>query len=342
MSAEDPAIANPCGRGRSRQMRIAHRPLRSGTLGKGAALAIAAATASAAHAQVAITGIVDFAGAETVQLRGIANDGSAVGYRIVGGVAESFIRTSAGDTFFQNSGASTLAIGINDLGETVGSSASTAGSDAFIRDPGGAFTTFNPAGNPDVSAVGINNAGVIVGAANAGNEAFRRDADGTVTTFAYPGQAGDLVLNSNATDVRNDGAIIGHSLLFIGANLGARGWISTDDGATFTDIISPDFDLTFAWGGNDTGLIVGDVSSSQTLETRTGFVLDTATNSYTYFDIAGADWTVPTGINDAGDIVGFWRDADDGTIRGFTAFIPSPGTVPVLALGALLAARRRK
>ena len=304
--------------------------------------AIAGFHQSAYAQQVDVTGIVDFVGAETVQLRGIAADGTAVGYRIVGGIAESFVRSSGGDTFFQNNSASTFALGINDFGIAVGSSAGSAGADAFIRDAGGSFTTFNPDGNPDVSAVGINNAGAVVGAANVGNLAFRRTSDGTVSTFTYLGGAGETIFNTNATDIRNDDAIIGHSLFAGASGIGGRGWISTDGGSSFTDIIAPGFDFTFAWGGNDTGLIVGDVSNSPTLETRTGFVFDAAAASFVYFDVAGADWTVPTGINDAGQIVGFWRSADDGAIRGFTAVIPSPGSVVVLAASGVLAGRRRR
>lgn len=299
--------------------------------------------ASSVWAQVTVTGVIDFAGASTVQARGIANDGSIVGYRTVGGVTESFIRTGGVDTFVQNSGLNTFALGINDSGTTVGgSNPASGGQDAFIRSTGGVFTTFNPGGNTNSSAVGINNAGVTVGAQNIGNGAWRRLADGTTTTFTYTGIAGDTIFNSNATDVLSDGTIIGHSVLLNGADIGGRGWLSTDGGSTFSHMSAPGFAFTFAWGGNDTGLIVGDVSNSASLALRSGFVLDRSSNVYTYFDVAGADWTVPTGINDAGQIVGFWRSATDGQVRGFTAVIPAPSAAGLLTVAGLFVSRRRR
>jgi hypothetical protein len=297
---------------------------------------------SSSRAGVTITGVVDFAGASTVQLRGISQDGRVVGYRTIGGVTEGFIRSGGVDTFFQNAGANTFALGINDNGAAVGGSSPVGGaSSAFIRSPDGIFTTFNPGGTSR-SAVGINNAGVTVGGLDTANGAWIRAADGTETSFTYAGQPGDTVLNTNATDILNDGTIIGHSVLLSGGDLAGRGWLSTDGGATFLDIAAPGFVITFAWGGNDSGLVVGDVSSSPALTLRSGFVLDRNSGAYTFFNVAGADWTVPTGINDAGQIVGFWRSADDGRVRGFTAFVPSPGTASTLAGLALIACRRRR
>jgi len=131
-------------------------------------------------------------------------------------------------------------------------------------------------------------------------------------------------------------------VLLIGENLAGRGWLSTDSGATFSDIAAPGFAFTFAWGGNDAGLVVGDVSNSPSLALRTGFVLDRSSGAYTYFDVPGANWTVPTGINDAGQIVGFWRSATDSQVRGFIAVIPAPGAAGLLMLGGLVAARCRR
>lgn len=297
---------------------------------------------SSSHAGVTITGVVDFTGATTVQLRGISQDGRVAGYRTINGVTEGFIRSGGVDSFFQNDGANTFALGINDAGAAVGGSNPVGGvSSAFIRSPDGAFTTFNPAGTSR-SAVGINNAGVTVGGLDTANGAWIRATDGTETSFTYAGQSGETVLNTNATDILNDGTIIGHSVLLGAGGLAGRGWLTIDGGLTFSDIAAPGFAITFAWGGNDTGLVVGDVSNSQSLALRSGFVLDRTSGSYTFFDVAGADWTVPTGINDAGQIVGFWRSADDGRIRGFTALVPSPGTVSLLAGVALIACRRRR
>jgi hypothetical protein len=300
------------------------------------------AAASAAHASVTVTSIIDFAGASTVQARGIASDGSIVGYRTIGGMTEGFIRSGGVDTFFQNASGNTFALGLNDAGVAVGGSTPAGGvSSAFIRAGDGTFTTFNPGGTSR-SAVGINNAGMTVGGLDTANGAWRRATDGTETAFTYNGNTGDTIFNTNATDVLNDGTIIGHSVLLSSGDLVGRGWLSTDGGATFTDIAAPGFAFTFAWGGSDAGLVVGDVSNSPSLALRTGFVLDRTSGTYTYFDVPGADWTVPTGINDAGQIAGFWRSAADGQVRGFTAVIPAPGAAMVLGLGGLFVGRRRR
>ncbi len=298
--------------------------------------------AAAAHAQVAVTGIIDFAGASTVQARGIASNGSIVGYRTIGGVTEGFIRAGSVDTFFQNAGTNTFAMGINNAGAAVGSSTPVGGvSSGFIRAGDGTFTTFDASGTSR-SAVGINNEGVTVGALDTANGAWRRAADGTEIAFTYTGLPGDTIFNTNATAILNDGAIIGHSVLLIGENLAGRGWLSTDSGATFSDIAAPGFAFTFAWGGNDAGLVVGDVSNSPSLALRTGFVLDRSSGAYAYFDVPGANWTVARGINDAGQIVGFWRSATDSQVRGFIAVIPAPGAAGLLTLGGLVAARCRR
>ncbi len=298
--------------------------------------------ASAATASVSVTSIIDFAGASTVQARGIASDGSVVGYRTIGGVTEGFIRSGGVDTFFQNAGGNTFALGLNDLGVAVGGSTPAGGApSAFIRAGDGSFTTFNPGGTSR-SAVGINNAGVTVGGLDTANGAWRRATDGTETAFTYNGSPGEIILSTSATDILNDGTIIGHTVLLTNGTPAGRGWLSTDGGATFSDIAAPGFAITFAWGGSDAGLVVGDVSNSPSLALRTGFVLDRSSGLYTYFDVPGADWTVPTGINDAGQIAGFWRSATDGQVRGFTAVIPAPGVAGLLAIGGLFAARRRR
>jgi len=61
--------------------------------------------------------------------------------------------------------------------------------------------------------------------------------------------------------------------------------------------------------------------------------------AYTTLDVPGATGTFAYGI-DGGNIVGYYVDAN-GDAHGFINTIPEPATLSLLALGMLLAGRRR-
>jgi hypothetical protein len=287
---------------------------------------------------------IDFAGADAVQARGINNQGDIVGYRTVGGVTESFLQTSAGEIIFQLNSESTFGLGINDLGDTAGGVATAAGQDAFLRYEDATSIIFQPDGNDDANANGINNAGSIVGSGNAfGTGGYLRETDGTITSIDFVGGAGETILKTNATDINNSGWIMGHAIgQDSNSDFFGRGWFSADNGASFIDIAQAGEQFTYLWAGNDTGLLVGDYSTGFTGD-RTGFVYDVDSGTFNSFNVQGADWTVPTGINDAGQIVGFSRDASTSRITGFIAVaIPEPTVLPFLSVFGLIAGTRRR
>ena len=102
---------------------------------------------------------------------------------------------------------------------------------------------------------------------------------------------------------------------------------------TYTTLDVPGADATYAYG-IDGGNIVGyyaDGSSNH------GFSFDGTT--YTTLDMPGASNTYARGI-DHRNIAGYYIDGS-GVYRSFVAVIPEPTTLPLLALGMLLAWRRR-
>src|SRR5208282_449555 len=100
-------------------------------------------------------------------------------------------------------------------------------------------------------------------------------------------------------------------------------------------------------GINDSGAVVGYYGDSTT--SQHGFLYDSLTGQYTFLDDPAAQFnngveiTQITGINDSGEISGFYSDAN-GVFHGFVATpVPEPGSLTALgAFGSLMLARRRR
>ena len=87
--------------------------------------------------------------------------------------------------------------------------------------------------------------------------------------------------------------------------------------------------------------------------TRDGALFNTSTKAYTFLDdpsaaLSGVSITQITGVNDSGEIAGFYVDATTGLQRGFVAApsasaVPEPGAFGLMlgSLLPLLAAGRR-
>ena len=79
---------------------------------------------------------------------------------------------------------------------------------------------------------------------------------------------------------------------------------------------------TVAFGINDPGEVVGNYVDGPT-GVRRGF-LRSSKGEYTTFDVPGVDFTAPQGINNAGQIVGFYADSKDPDFL-FHGFVLSKG-----------------
>jgi len=209
---------------------------------------------------------------------------------------------------------STGANGINDAGQIVGGFGSrTGGSHSFLYS-GGSFAQIDVPGAVGTGANGINNAGQIVGIfgnSTGGDHGFLYSG-GSFTQIDVPGALGTF-----AYGINDAGQIVGgfydgtgtHGLLYSGGN--------------FTQIDVPG--ATSAYGMNDAGPLVGVVYPGEH-----GFLY--SGGSFTQIDVPGASGTLPSGINDAGQIVGFFQNSAGG--HGFVAtVIPEPATRLLLCIG---------
>ena len=197
---------------------------------------------------------------------GINNAGAAVGHysikdaftgRIVG--VHGFVRDPAGTatTFdIPGAGGSTLAYGINDAGQIVGT---YFGSDdvlhAFLWDPSGTVTVIDVPGAVFTRPAALNNTGQAVGIYGtsfgaSGQHAFLRNSDGTVVTIDAPG------VLFTPTGINDFGQVVGQS--------SPTTSLLRDSDGTFTPIVAPAASIapvTRVTGINNLGQMVGRASN---------------------------------------------------------------------------------
>ena len=279
-------------------------------------------------------------------VNGIANNGDVVGFSSDNAAAPTlltnFIRNPGGTITALAIGGDPLAManGVNDSGTVVGmDSNGTAFSLA-----GGTLRTL-PDVNGDTTsetAFGINDSGLIVGQ-------YTDSVTGTSPGFLFSGSAFTIlnpVVNAaatNAQSINDNGLVTGfystdgvhqHGFFY---NFGTNQYTLPADPSI------PNLVLTQFLGINDNGLAVGYYQLPD--GSQHGFLYDIATQTYSFLDdpnaaLSGVSITQLTGVNDAGDISGFYVDAAIGAQRGFLAApaasaAPEPGSFGLL-LGALV------
>jgi hypothetical protein len=284
------------------------------------------------------------AGGTTVN--GINNNGVAVGFSSDNAATPTlftnFIRNSDGSFSVLSPGGDPLAManGINDSLTVAGGASNGT---AFTL-AGGVLTTLPHVNLTTVTqtAFGINGGDLIVGQ-------FTDSSTGTTPGYLLNGSTFTIlnpVVNAavtNAQGVNNNGLVTG---FYSTDGVHQHGFFYNSATSSFTlpaDPNIPNLVLTQFLGINDLGLAVGYYQLPD--GSQHGFLYDTTTQGYTFLDdpsaaVSGLSITQITGINNAGEIAGFYVDATSGFQRGFvatpsTSTVPEPGTFGLL-LGSLL------
>lgn len=155
---------------------------------------------------------------------------------------------------------------------------------------------------------------------------FVRSPDGAVTTVQYPGSPATLAFGIDAGRIVGEYQLPGETVGFL------------YDGADWRSLNYPGPTTNTSPYDIDGNLVVGEFSEFG-VAGRRGFIYDLASDTWTPFDIPGADFTIIHGI-EGNTIVGSYMDTND-LIHGFIAVIPEPSAVFIVALG-LAALRRRR
>jgi len=165
---------------------------------------------------------------------------------------------------------------------------------------GGNYELLVPPGSVAAIATGITSTGEIVGAYGDTSGVVHGFIDnaGTFTSVDFPGATGTAVFQMNAS-----GIIVGGYTDTTGNDHGF-----VDNAGTFTSIDYPGTTSgTEATGIDSAGDIVGSWSSSTAPVTGNGFLLSGGV--FTPINFPAAATTTAFGINDSGEISGYFQDA---------------------------------
>jgi hypothetical protein len=215
----------------------------------------------------------------------------------------------------------TQVTGLNNVGNTVGFWANSAGANFGFYTTGRHFHEVNfPTvhnASPQVDQLlGINNHGVAVGFF-VNNANLQRGFEYNIHTHKFSrvfthdhGQGPSL----QAAAINNAGVIAGS---FVTKGGVTDGFVLA--GRRFTKLAVPGATMTQAFGINDSGRVVGAYTVGSGSNAKSyGFTWKRGQGFRTVNDPNGVGQTVINGINDHGDLVGFYTDSQ-GNVDGFLA-----------------------
>lgn len=280
-------------------------------------------------------------GVTSTTINGINNNGDVVGFGTIGATDTNFVRTANGT--FTVLGAvnsfSGMANGINSSGDVVGVANSPFSTPFGVGVPS-AFQSSMPtsflsilaspgSGATSSVAFGVNDGGSIVGQYTTATSTpgFVDVNNGTFTTLNVG------TTSTSAQGINNNGIVTGFYNVGTGSSDGFLYNTTTMALTTGLAPSIPNVAFTQFLGINDNNIAVGYYQSS-TDGSQHGFLYNANTQQYTFLDDPlASSITQITGINDAGEITGFYNDAN-GNRHGFIAtVVPEPTSLVLAGLG---------
>lgn len=259
--------------------------------------------ASSLHAATWTT--IDYPGQRSTGATGINNSGTIVGtYEDASFVVHQWVLHGGVFTVVDVPNAVfSQTSQVNNLGHFVGYYQSSLDSHyyGYLYD-GQTFTPLQYPGASLTFASGINDNDEIVGGYTDTNNVSHGFtwSNGTFITFDYPGAS-----QSGVNAINNQGLMVGY---FNDAK-GIRHNYGYDATGKFRPLDLPKFSVVQGGGLNIHGTVVG-------MNGIDGFRYNLPRNSYLTLDFPNAIYTICDGVNDSGDVVGFYED-QAGVEHGF-------------------------
>jgi hypothetical protein len=211
--------------------------------------------------------------------------------------------------------------GINDAGQVVGISRGATTGDVFTMQADGTFSIFTPGGG-NAAYVGINSLGEVAGTYSDTTErayhGFFIDTSDNITTFDVPGAIGTQPgYGTWAYSLNDSGVIAG---FWVDTNFTGHGYLRKPSGV----IVSYNVPGTTTFGGGTYINSAGTVVSTSFTDTHSNpiwapFIRNHAGN-ITSVEVPDTDEAIATGINQSGEICGFFAGQ-----KGVTyAFLRTP------------------
>lgn len=277
------------------------------------------------------------------QLLGVNNSGTIVGYDGDGTVVPNMGYSLAHGTYTNENfpgSAQTQVVGINSTGSptTVGFWVDGNGNNFGFVNQGGTFTSISnpntPTGTTVNQLLGVNNSNIAAG--------FYVDGNGNAQGYLYNinNQTFSAIADPNgvattAAGINNSGVVTG---FYTDAAGNSHGFL--DMAGVYKSFDDPNGTNTMFFGINNMGDVVGTYTDANGV--NEGLVYDYLTNTWQTVDdpnnsataAFGVTGTFINGINDNGQLVGFYSDGTN--VNGFEATAtPEPASLALISIGLL-------